>query len=501
MKTPGKDQVTAPKGRAAGCAIVKEMTATVSYNPAAGLRQTGSHQIDSEPDKPIEVCPDPRKATNGRILEVQGVCKASECPPQPGTSAWNRLSPRVKQHAHKLRRALSGPLTLHFGGKWGRTDIEAAGRRDYQAVIGHAITPRHFWRLFDQVIERDAGRQQFDNLALYLPGRLAHKKHALPFAQAARNLANLRPAVLGIADAVHPTASEVLLIWDSALNDYQHLVDAGMTDVKARRAVITGLDSSGLSLALTRSALRRNFCRKVDRWIEGGRTPSAICDQRSVPDRRGTPLCEDDKKYLLSRGLAGGLAKAWREGIQYGELSPEVIQAFISNPASKSYVPNRVRALLAPQLEMLQNIHRGPRQARLNGAYITRDWSGVAPADWYSADDTTLPLYYWEEDDDGQLRILRGQSLFMIDCRTGRVLAFAVHSERNYTAKVIRGLILRTHDTYGLPREGFYFERGTWASAKLLKGSNDEVPGDETELGLREWVKFMHAKPGNARAL
>jgi hypothetical protein len=152
------------------------------------------------------------------------------------------------------------------------------------------------------------------------------------------------------------------------------------------------------------------------------------------------------------------------------------------------------------RLLLLDDLHHGPRQAKLKGAYITRDWSGVNPGDWYSADDTTLPLYYWQEDDLGRPQVMRGQCLLMTDCRTGRILTFALHSERNYTAKVIRGLILNTHDSYGLPRQGFYFERGTWASAKILKGAGDEVPGEDTEIGLRSWVEFRHAQPGNARA-
>ena len=442
----------------------------------------------------------PSEGTNPRIRDVQWVCKGMAGLPQPGSSAWNRLSPQVKQQAHQFRKALAGALELHCSGRWGRSEIEAAGLRDYQATIGHRVTARHFWRLIDQVIERDGGAKQFDNLALYLTGRLARKKQALPFEQAARELANLRSAVLGISDASRPTASEVLLVWDSALSDFQHLIDAGMSDVRARRAVIAGLDASGVPLALTRSSLAKAFCRKLERWIEGGRTPSAIRDLRSAADRRELPLTDSDRNYLLAHGLTGGLAKAWRDGIASGGLSAGVVQFYISNPASKSYVPNRVRAELGPQIEMLQKIHHGPRQAALNGAYIPRDWSDVSPADWYSADDTTLQLYYWEEGDDGRPRILRGQCLVMADSRTNRILGLALHSERNYTAKVIRGLILTVHDTYGLPREGFYFERGIWASAKLLKGAADEITSDETELGLREWVKFRHAKPGNARA-
>ena len=421
---------------------------------------------------------------------------------QPGSSAWNRLNFKTKQHAHKLRQAMASALELYHGGRWGREEIEAAGLRDYKQAFGHAITSRHWWRQFDQVVDRANGSTQFDNLSLYLPGRLIRKPAVDTMARIAGIVPGLSAAVLRIKNANSPTAAELLLIWDSAMGEYQHLLDSGVADGRARRTVIAALDASGLPLASTRGALRRNFSRKLTRWIEGGRKPGAIRDLRVENSGRWSelPLTAEDLHKLTARGLQGGISKAYRDAMAKGELSSGVLQTYIGNPASKSYVPKRVRDLVQPDVAMLQDIHHGPRQANLRGAYISRDWSDVLPGDWYSGDDTTLVVYYWEEGEDGQPRVLRGQCLVMNDCRTNRVLALALHSERNYTAKVIRGLILTAHDTYGLPRQGFYFERGIWASAKLLKGANDEVPGEETELGLREWVKFRHAKPGNARA-
>jgi hypothetical protein len=73
-----------------------------------------------------------------------------------------------------------------------------------------------------------------------------------------------------------------------------------------------------------------------------------------------------------------------------GEMSADTVQTYIANPASKSYVPRRVREVVMPKVRMLEDIHHGPRQAKLNGAYISRDWSKVAPGDWYQADDCTL---------------------------------------------------------------------------------------------------------------
>jgi len=418
-----------------------------------------------------------------------------------GSSVWNRLSTATRQYAHKLRQALASALELHVANHWGRGAIEAAGRRDYECVFGHAISSRHFWRVFDLVIQRAGNRGKFEDLVLYLPGRLVRKPSKTVFERLAKELPTLASQILRVRDAAAPTAGELLIVWDSALSEYQRLADAGMAKSKAVRIVVAALDASGLPLARARDALRRNFGRKLDRWVEGGCKPSAICDLR--PDhsgsRRDLPLSEEDLLKLTANSLAGGLSRAWRDLMRKGDLSPDAIQAYIANPASKSYVPRRVRDLVGPNVGLLQDIHHGPRQAQLNGPYISRDWSQVAPGDWYQADDCTLPVYYWEEDGEGRPHAIRGQFLVMIDCRTQRVLAFALHSERNYSAKVIRGLTLRTHDTYGLPRKGFYFERGIWKSSKLITGAADEVPLEETELGLREFCEFVHARLPRAK--
>lgn len=428
-------------------------------------------------------------------------------PAELTTSGWNRLNPKTKQHAHKLRQALAGAIELHRSGRWGRAEIEAAGLRDYQPVFGHVISSRHFWRIFDLVLHRDGGKGEFSNLALYLPGRQLRKVTRKDFEKYAQELPSLASAVHSVKDASRLTDGERLLIWDNALTEYQRLIDLGSSDGRARRVIISALDASGLPLALTRAALARNFCRKLDRWVVGGGKPSAIRDLRLENPGRAPRFnfTQGDIDLLVAHTLAkGNLRRAWREALRDGLLSHGVASAYLSNPSSKSYVPESIARLVLPEAERLRPWHLGPRQAKLNGAYITRDWSDTLPGDWYQADDTTLPLYYWEEDEKGQPHIMRGQFLPMIDVRTNRILYFALHSERNYTAAVIRGLILRTHDTYGLPRQGFHFENGIWRSSKIIKGvqaSGEDIEPTETEQGLREWgVKFMHSKPGNARA-
>jgi hypothetical protein len=423
------------------------------------------------------------------------------------TSGWNRLNPKAKQDAHRLRQALAGALELHVQGRWGRQEIEHAGMRDFERVFGHTIKSRQFWRLFDRVVARDAGAGKFNDLDLYVYGRLGRNQQRGRLQSRMRELPTLAMAVLNVKDATRLTDNERLMLWGSSMREYQRLIDDGTPDCRARRLVIAALDESGLPMARSREALAKNFGRKLDRWVAGGFKPSAIKDQRKDNPGRAPAanLSEEDKMMLIAHTVKkGSLRRAWREARRDGLLSPAMTQGYIANPASKSYVPASISRQIKPVADQLEAYHLGPRQARLNGPYITRNWTPHAPGDWYQADDTTLPVYYWEEGAEGLPCMMRGQFLPMIDLRTNRILTFALHSERNYNAIVIRKLILTTHDTYGLPRRGFYFENGIWRSSKLIKGATpapDMIDLSETEMGLTEWdIVFRHAKPGNARA-
>jgi hypothetical protein len=156
-----------------------------------------------------------------------------------------------------------------------------------------------------------------------------------------------------------------------------------------------------------------------------------------------------------------------------------------------------LREAVKYEVGMMDDIHHGPRQDKLNGAHINRDWSGVAAMDWLCGDDATLEVYFHVPDGKGWFTLMRGQFLPMIDVRSLRVLGFGLRPEKSYNAAMIRTLITRVCDEHGLPRKGFYFERGIWANSRLLKGdmSADPFSWPETELGLRSLgLRFVHSK-------
>ena len=112
----------------------------------------------------------------------------------------------------------------------------------------------------------------------------------------------------------------------------------------------------------------------------------------------------------------------------------------------------------------MEDIHHGPRQSKLNGAYISRDWNFVHSIDWFPVRMILpCPFTFTRWTGAAGFELIRGQVLLMIDfLRSTCILGFVLLSAKNYNARAIRTLITKVSDQHGLPRKGFYFERGIW---------------------------------------
>jgi len=417
------------------------------------------------------------------------------------------VAPHCLEDARKLQQALYGALASVVAGCQPRSEIAASGLRDYQSVFGHKISQGHWWRLVEGTLKRDGGAGDFDGLEIFLSDKLARKKTQLSGQRdATLSLDTLQRWLHEVKEPGHPTRDETTMVWDAAFQEAETLAEAGMVWHRARRMLLNVLQKSGIVLAKSPLALSRNFDRKFARWIKDGGKPSAIADQRPEKSgyHRAPALAEEDRKTLIARAVENGgrIAQGWRTALRRDELSFGTTARFTQDSDSKSYVPHSIREAITSDVRLMNNINHGPRTARLKGAYVTRDYSDCAAADWYQGDDATLNHYYWEETPEG-LTAMRGQCLLFVDVRTNYILGFALHSERNYTARVIRESILRIHDTYGLPRVGFYFERGIWKNARLITGGrhDSELPLTFMEEGLREFVRFRHAKTPRAKVV
>jgi hypothetical protein len=402
------------------------------------------------------------------------------------------------ERASLLQRALASALTRMNDGDLMSADVERLGVEDYRRTFGHNISTRHWRRLFRRTLNRDGGAENWGRLEIYLdesPARRPELRKIVPFAPTA--FRPLQELIASFANSVAPTELEKDCLWIYAFEHYERETERIGKPRAVKRATLKFLFENASFLGKSPKGIKVQFDRKLKRWVAGDRVPAALADGRR--HNRGRPaasLSEQEEHALLAKALrtGGGITQAWRESRDNGEFSTRVSQHYTLTPASKSYVPHRIRKLITNKMKMLNDQHHGPRTAKLNGAFINRDPSTFNSGDWFQADDCTLPNYYYTESEEG-FALVRGQFLAMCDIRTTFILGYVLIPQRNYTAHHIRNLTTVVADRYGLPRRGFYYENGMWKNARLLHGRRDEINWHETEMGLRGLgLQFCHAK-------
>ena len=412
--------------------------------------------------------------------------------------ALAEVSPAALAKATRLQRALRPVLERMHDLTLTESEFEQHGVEHYKREVGHAISARHWRRVFQRTCTRDNGAEDWSRLEIYLDESPVRR----PSAPAGAVLAHheLTQVIAAFKSPAEPTPQEVECLWLRSLEFFAQRVSEGRAEKRARRELLAFLHDRARFLAGTREGLRKQFERKLQRWRKADGDSKAIADGRRERSGnfRAPELSKEDRDKLIGHAVlstGGRVAQAFRELKRAGELSEKLISHYLSNPARKSYVPRRIMQDVKWDVAMLDDIHHGPRQAKLNGPHIERDWSKVFAGDFYQADDVTFPVYYYEPDGKGWFTLWRGQCLLMIDLRTTRILNYALLSSRNYNSLAIRTLITRTCDDHGLPRQGFYFELGVWLSSKLLAGDKAApISLPEAERGLRDLgLKFVHS--------
>lgn len=426
----------------------------------------------------------------------------------PGQS-WQPAVPlaQVAQHslskAVKLQSALRRVLELQDDLTRSTAELEQIGLVDYQREFGHSITDRYLRELVKRTQDRAGAAGDFSRLELYLdeaPARKHAPKLIIP-AAVKDEFCELGQLIQAFTNPLTPSGEEIENFWVRAFELFDQRIEAGAHSKKTRIALRKYLISKAAFLAKNGQALRVAFKRKYDHWCHSDRKSAALCDQRKVNsgNHRAPEISTEDRDEIIahaSMNCGGRVSQAWRELISGRQLSENILSYYLTNPASKSYVPETIRDLVSHEVALLDDMHHGPRTAKLNGAHLLRDWSGVAPMDWLCADDCTLEVYFYIPDGKGWFTLTRGQLLLMIDCRTTKILGYALLPEKSYNARAIRTLITKIADEHGLPRQGFYFERGIWENSRLLKGDNNPTPFSwgEAEGGLRDLgLKFKHS--------
>jgi hypothetical protein len=413
--------------------------------------------------------------------------------------AWDQVPEHQKDKAVKLQKALARALAMRGTGSAAAGEVELAGLEDFKAEFGYSISPRHWRRLLHRTIERDAGEENWQGLAIYLDVRAFAAPSAMP--AAVRNEyqhRELDAVIAALENRQHPTPADRQFLWDAAFRHYESQTGQLADSTKGNQARRTFKASLAhylfkafpeRTLCATEASLRRRFDEKLDLWRQQGRTPEALQDGR--PMKSGNfrrPDFTEDLKKIRNQAilLDGNEALAHRMLRERGELSAEFCDYYPYDlRRDKSALPEAVSKAIGASVEMCLPLRRGPWQAKMRGPYIPRDWSGVRPGDWFNADDVTWNHYFKERHADGRWHITRGECLLMTDLRTGNPLDFLLIPGK-YNGEHVRSLVLRVHDVVGLPRCGFYFEKGVWAS-RLVTGDNRQgtpVHWREAENGL-----------------
>jgi hypothetical protein len=229
------------------------------------------------------------------------------------------------------------------------------------------------------------------------------------------------------------------------------------------------------------ATLKRDFNRQFKKLEAANGDPNAIKDKRASANkqagrRRRGDFSEDENK-IRDRAilLEGNESLAERQLRAEGVLSAEYIKRYPHNPRRrKSGLRESTRRNITPQVDMCAPIHRGPHFAKMRGPYILRDWSDVAPADWYQSDDITWNNYFYFYDEQGQLHIERGECLLFVDLRSCYPLHHVLIAGK-YNSLHIRLGMGGVFELHGRSRYGWYLEGGVWQAKTILPPSDRNV--------------------------
>jgi hypothetical protein len=446
---------------------------------------------------------------------------STRCEP---TLLSSRIAPGAITLASQRREVLLDFLKAKDTETRTQVELEASGIAAYQRVFGHPCSGRWFRALYYRAIARDHNQGDWMRLELYLdenagaapaPGREDENKfnHDDLGAEIRSTIAEPKRKRKRTKDRAGLTKLQKCFIWFSAWRHLNALAPVDSNDREsAKRSIRRYLLGTVPVFAASPDALKRNFDRKCSALDKAHGKPSAIADRRELDSGwyRGPKISEQAHNVIVAYAVlecGGRVAQAWRD-YTAGKIpgivpDKELLEYYIRNPASKSYVPRRVSEAVKYEVAAMETLHHGTYQYE-QSAHLKLDDSSIYAGDYWSSDDCTLPVYFYLTDDKGGFTMMRGQLLLTVDHRSRCILGFALIPATSYDSISIRNHIVDVADEHGLPRRGFIWERGMWRNAKLLKGAAnaDEVPPEEAELGLQQFgLDFIHRHSPKAKII
>ncbi len=413
---------------------------------------------------------------------------------KPALSLTNICSEDIEA-ARKLQAALRPWLAQQHTLDLSASEIERRGVIDYGRAFGHSISSRYWRELFMRTLRRDGGAEDWGRLEIYLPEKITPKAGPCKVVLEALvgEFAGLDSFIASCSNPAEPTEAERRGLWTLAIDEYAKLV-ASTPPKRAARRIRDYLFARAAFLAPSREALLKAFQRKLAALENAGGDPKSLHDGREQNGDR-FELPGEDRDLLIHRAVfyyRGDIAPAWRDCLAKG-FSEDVRRRYSSAVTRKSYVPVSVMESVSPEVEILTVMYQGKRAFDSIKGHVNRSYEGIHSLVCMSADDFTMPVYFYVPDGNGWFTLTRGQILLFIDFRSLRIIGWSMQPDRNYSSLTIRSLCTHVFAEFGIP-DVLQFERGIWESSLLLKGRETPLRFTEVAQGLREFgIHFIHS--------
>jgi hypothetical protein len=466
-----------------------------------GVRETCLHDVAGQEAKlwALESLPPKLRDELAKAARKHGyrdVITMLSLPPKQ----WRPSVPRREivfedwHRAKQLQRALTPSLTREDIGEISAERFENDGIADYEKEFGRIITRRYFRELMAMVQHRDGGVKNFARLELFLPAKLAtqQKKAGRATEDERTEFADIIEVVQHGADMTEADRKE---IWRLAFLHHERLISQGWKPKAAARKVREFLFRE-TKVASNRDTLLKAFAREHAIFVrDGGKTANLLKGHKeNGREAYQWPQADIDTIDRLVAFHYGQHLPAWRHAYQGGLLTGATTEQFRAYAKQPNFIPKPLPSVLGQESRWLYTLARRRRDFNQLKAKFKTIYDGLHTLDVISADDVTLPVWFWYQADPSRPWVMtRGQCLVFIDVRSKRILGWSLQPSRNYNARVIVTQCKKVFSEKGVPR-ALNFELGVWERSKLIKGSGPFCINGITQ-GLRDVadIEFFHA--------
>jgi hypothetical protein len=223
--------------------------------PATGTRRVGGNDADTWEHARL---PGRLRKRLARLAGRKGFASVEDMV-KSGVTAWIppvsmfEISDACLTETNKRKQALLPSLRQQF--VTSQADFERDGVADWGKVFGQKIHVRHFRELIRRTVQRDGGRENWENLALYLPAKPERKREA----------DETEDQFPGLVSTINAGASPDE-IWKKVFVTRAALIKAGVPSARADRQLRAFIRERKPGLAPSPGALLKTFGRRLERW-------------------------------------------------------------------------------------------------------------------------------------------------------------------------------------------------------------------------------------------